>query len=921
MNQETWEQIELLWQRATKLPARQREAFVKQVAVTDEEVRREVLAMLRQDAHSKDFLETPAIEDEARRLATEKLNAPTLALQGQRFGAYEILSELGSGGMGTVYLARDVHLQRTVAVKVLPDLFANDADRLRRFQREAEMLARVPHLNVATLFDYDRASTGGPRFLVMEYVPGETLAERLTRGALTVEEAAPLFRQIAFALQAAHAQGIIHRDLKPANIKITPDGVIKVLDFGLAKAARKTASATDSALGSFNGTPPQVQTLTQPQMILGTPGYMSPEQVRGDKELDQRTDWWAFGCMLYEALSGKNPFRANTVADTQSAILNKEPDWKTLPLVTPPALVKLIHHCLSKDLSHRVRKATQVLPLLENAKAASGFTLTWIRLRRAAPQLALVTACFVLLCSLYIGYRALQPPPRTVLAVIAAPDAAPCEPGQSEAIARLLQDKLKDLRGVQIAAAPSSERSQSFLMIDANLTQAALTAEATTILKVAAVNCTKGQNSIQYSLTSKQGKAIANGTATDLGQMLLSIVSDLHLQGNAADLQVSESEKEYYRALTLLSLYANEDAINQAIEVLKQLAPANQKEEARQYAALGYAYDAKHTLLNQEELKKQAISYCDRAKAFDSTDEEVLLLCAEVANSLGNYPKAIADFTKVLAERPGEYRALIGLARAYGYSKNDSLAQEQYAKAAAARPNYWEVYNELGGFYFDRGAFQKAEECWRKVTDLLDTNPYSFTNLGHALLYQEQYDQAIKAYRDALLRKPVAETFHSLGTAYLFRGQCEQALEVFQKGKELAPEDAEFWGAEGDALSCTPAQSPRAAAAYDQAIALLKQNEFTSNGDTLSLLAEWYARRNQNKLALQKIEEALQLAPDNLNCIVSAARVYKITNEPAKLLAQLTKAVQNRKSLFEVKHDPLLKELVQEEKYRKLLEQ
>ncbi len=918
MTQETWDQIERLWQQASQLPSHQRAAFVKHAANIEEQARREVLAMLEPHDHSEDFLETPAIEDAARQLAHEKLDAPTLAMKGQRFGAYEVISELGVGGMGAVYLARDLNLQRAVALKVLPDLFAQDADRLKRFKREAEMLARVNHVNVATLFDYDRASTNGPQFLVMEYVQGETLAERLARGALTVREAVPIFRQIAEALQAAHAQGIMHRDLKPANIKITPIGTIKVLDFGLAKPTRKEIPSAEPALVS--GLRSDSQTLTQPQMILGTPGYMSPEQVRGDRELDQRTDWWAFGCMLYEALSGQNPFRSHSAADTQAAILNKEPDWKTLPLNTPPALIKLIHHCLAKDLSQRIGKADEVLPLLENVTEPSRLTLAVIRLQRAAPQVGLAAACLVLLLGLYAGYLWLQPRPLAVLAVIAEPDAAPCEAGRSEAIAKFVNDKLRDFRGVQLVSYPTSERSQPFLMIDADLTQAALTAEANTILKVAATDCLNGKMNIRYSLTNKQGASLAQGTAVDLSQMLLSVINTLQLQGNAASLQASDQDAEYYRALTLLDHYENEHSVNDAIALLQQLEKSEPTKGASIKAALGWGYYLKFYLSKSAVDKGEAVSYCDQATSSPSDNPDVFLLCGKVSVALGNIDKAISGFTQVLQKRSDDSDALLSLARAYEFKGDFQKAEEHYFRALALRPSYWDIHNQLGAFYFDRGEFQKAEGHWRKVTDLLDTNPCGFNNLGSALLYQEQYDLAIKAYRDALNRRPLTDTYQSLGVAYLFRGACEQALEAFRKGKELAPQDPEFWGAEGDALSCPPTPTNQAGQAYDQAIELLKKSDLNGDADYLSLLAEWYARRNNKKLALQKIEEALSLEPHNYDCMVSAMKVYQLTHEPDKLMTQFSQAVQNRKSLFEVKHDPLLKELLQQEKYRKLIE-
>jgi serine/threonine protein kinase/tetratricopeptide (TPR) repeat protein len=819
-------------------------------------------------------------------------------------------------------LARDLNLKRNVALKLLPDHFVRDRDRLKRFKREAEMLARIQHPNVATLFDYDREARDEPRFLVMEYVQGETLAARLERGRLTAQDAAPLFRQIAEALHAAHTQGIIHRDLKPSNIKITPEGVVKVLDFGLAKPTPKEMTVAESALGSFNGTPSQLQTLTRPQMILGTPGYMSPEQVRGDKELDQRTDWWAFGCMLYEALSGQNPFRAHSAADTQAAILTKEPDWKTLPLKTPPALVKLVHQCLEKDLHQRVRKVTEVLPLLENIKAPSGLTLTAIRLKRAAPQLGFAAACLALLVSVYVGYLWLKPQPHTVLAVIAGKDAEPCERGRSEAIAKFINDKLKDFRGVQVVSNVASERSQPFLMIDADLTQAALAAEANTILKVAATNCADdGKHSIKYSLTSRQGEAIANGTATDLTQILLSVVNTLNLQGNAAALQATSNEAEYYRAIALLDHYDNEQSVQEAIDILHRLESLTPANMARIKAGLGWGYYLKNYLTKDEADKSKAVSNCDQATSSPTDDPDVLLLCGKVSVALGNMDKAISNFNQVLQKRSNDPDAILALARAYEFKGEAKPAEEHYLRALSLRPAYWDIYNQLGAFYFDRGEFRKAEEYWRKVTDLLDTNPCGFNNLGSALLYQEQYDLAIIAYRDALKRRPLTDTYHSLGTAYLFRGACDSALEIFQNGKELDPNDPEFWGAIGDALSCASSQRSQAASAYDKAIELLKKSDLAGEADYLSLLAEWYARRGDKKIALQKIEDALQSEPENYDCIVSAVRVYKLTNEADKLWAQFEKAVQNRKSLFEVTHDPLLTELIQQPKYRNLIEQ
>jgi serine/threonine protein kinase len=262
---------------------------------------------------------------------------------GQRLGPYEILSAIGAGGMGEVYQAHDTKLGRDVAIKVLPEAFAHDAERLSRFEREAKMLASLNHPNIATIHGLEQSN--GTSYLVMELVSGETLAERVKRdGAVPMEEALAIAKQIAEALEAAHEKGIIHRDLKPANVKVTPEGRVKVLDFGLAKAFASESEVDIS----------QMATLSEEGRILGTPGYMSPEQARG-KSVDKRTDIWAFGCVLYELLVGKPAFRGETVSDTLAKVLEREPDWETLPAATPAKLQELLHRCLEKDSQRRLR--------------------------------------------------------------------------------------------------------------------------------------------------------------------------------------------------------------------------------------------------------------------------------------------------------------------------------------------------------------------------------------------------------------------------------------------------------------------------------------------------------------------------------------------------------------------------------------
>ena len=266
---------------------------------------------------------------------------------GQTIAHYKITSKLGEGGMGEVYRAEDTTLKREVAIKVLPERFTQDTERLARFQREAQVLASLNHPNIAAIHSFEHSD--GVHFLAMELVKGETLAQRVAKGPLPVEEALEVSRQIAEGLEAAHESGVIHRDLKPANINITPEGKVKILDFGLAKALEGEIPAAD-----ISHSPTRTGEMTSAGVILGTAAYMSPEQARG-KLVDKRTDIWAFGCVLFEALTGRQEFGGETISDCIAKVLQKEPDWEALPDKTPWGIQRLLRRCLQKDPHDRLR--------------------------------------------------------------------------------------------------------------------------------------------------------------------------------------------------------------------------------------------------------------------------------------------------------------------------------------------------------------------------------------------------------------------------------------------------------------------------------------------------------------------------------------------------------------------------------------
>ena len=336
---------------------------------------------------------------------------------GARIGSYEVVAPLGAGGMGEVYRARDTRLKREVALKVLPESFASDPDRLARFAREAEVLAALNHPNIAAIYGVEDAS--GTPALVMELVEGQTLADRIARGPLVLDEALPIARQIVEALEAAHEQDIVHRDLKPANIKLRPDGTVKVLDFGLAKLAPIGSASNSSVSMSPTITSPAL--VTGGGVLLGTAAYMSPEQAKGHP-VDRRSDIWAFGCVLFEMLSGQRAFAAEDVTDTLAAVLRDDPRWSVLPSGTPPQIVTLLRRCLQKNSRSRLPDIGVARLEIEDAATAPPSATHFAASPRRVPLAwAFVVAALVLALGAGLAYVRFAPGDQRVATFTFAP--------------------------------------------------------------------------------------------------------------------------------------------------------------------------------------------------------------------------------------------------------------------------------------------------------------------------------------------------------------------------------------------------------------------------------------------------------------------------------------------------------------------
>lgn len=683
----TAEQMRLipeLFDLALGQPPDGRDAFLRQACAGDEQLFQAVISLLDNHHEDDSFLAVSALGEAAQIYAA---NAQATLGAGTRLGNFTVVGPLGRGGMGEVYLARDLKLGREVAIKILPDHFAADAERAARFAREARLLAQLKHPLVADIYALEEAD--GRRFLVLEYVPGETLAARLAKGRLPVREALAVCAQIADALAATHEAGVLHRDLKPANVCLTPKGLVKLLDFGIAKhfrAARLVPPDSPLLLSSNDAPPPPLtEMLTTPGVTPGTVAYLSPEQCANQSaatESDGRAvDLWAFGLVLYESLCGVHPFKEQTSVATKAAIREREPDWAALPADVPTRVVKLLRACLEKDPCRRLHDAAEAKRLLAEAVGDNSSLVATLgsAYKHSSPTLK-ATFCAALLLAVFAAAWSVVKLARspiiareggapTRLAVIAwtdANEAEACSPGRSRATARLIADKLRSLPALKIVAQAetslASARSLPLLATDLSGPQAARTEGADVVLRVAA-ECSGLRQGVKYSLVARDGRTLASSDEADFRQLLADVLGALDVRTDRAGWSASDNEQRYYQALVALDQYASEQSINDAVRTLEELKDADPANRTRTLAALGLGWYLKHNLTRRAEDKEKAVAYCDQISGSRASD--ALVRCGVVLAATGHAERAVKSFEQALAERADDAEATLGLAQAY----------------------------------------------------------------------------------------------------------------------------------------------------------------------------------------------------------------------------------------------------------------
>ena len=709
---------------------------------------------------------------------------------GTRLGVYEILGPLGAGGMGEVYRARDATLQREVALKLLPQDVAEDPERLARLKREARALAALNHAHVATVHGFEEQD--GTSFIVMELVDGETLAEKLERGPLSVEETFALAIQIAGALEAAHRRGIVHRDLKPANVKIMPSGDAKVLDFGLATSVRPGSGEVSETAH------PTAAGMTRTGAVMGTPPYMSPEQVRGMKP-DGRVDIWAFGCVLYEMLTGRNAFAAQTAGDTLSAVLTREPDWDSLPPDTPASMRALLRRCLRKDRDRRLQHIDDARIEIEDAlgesepdsaeqRAVPERRRSW---RRPAPWalaglLTLATAAIVI--AWFLGGLS-GGIPRSGSG------------GPAPEIRALAVLPLENLSG---------DPEQQYFVDGVHediLNQLSTIEDLVVLARRSVLRYQDGEKGVREIAAELGADAVLTGTVRRVGD-------DIRISAQLIDPNTEGQlwARTYDRRLDDVFAVQTEIARSVARSLEATLSPGQDLEMARRPTESLAAYDLylkgreAYRLVDEEENSEATRLF----RAALDLDPGYALAWAGLADTFSQRARLFGDTQRWADEAVAAARRALeidpeladghkALGEAYQVQEQHGEALDAYLEALQLDPNQWAALLNTGTIHYSAGRFDQAILVLRRAARLAPTELEPRWDLAHTYKFLK-LDEAAREWNEAILILDPEHVGARLMWPQLaiYRGENEQALEQAEEIVQDSPDDSMAWaGAAG----------------------------------------------------------------------------------------------------------------------------
>jgi tetratricopeptide (TPR) repeat protein len=841
---------------------------------------------------------------------------------GQVLDHYRIVEQIGSGGMGIVFRAHDERLNRDVALKTLPGLTLLSDFAQRQFRYEALSLAKITDPHVAMAFDFGRHE--GIDYLVTEYVPGLTLDAKLGGRPLAEIEILQLGVQLAAGLDAAHKQGVIHRDLKPSNLKITPDGQLKILDFGLAYILKAETEVDATVSG------------TQSYSDAGTVPYMSPEQVKGEKP-DARADVWSAGVVLYEMSTGHRPFGNLSGARLIAAILEQSPPP---PRSANPAishgLERVILRALQKNPRERYQSAGDLRIELNNLMTGTSPQVP-ARSWNSRLWLLVMAAALIALGAWWWIQRTPPVVREQMMAVL------PFESVAKDQLTQALGLGLTETVTANLVRAVDGGHLQLVSTRDL-IAQGVKTSEqarrefGTDLVLEGSLQQDGNFIRITWSLVNPRThtQIAANtvtGSADDIfglqdkifNQVLERLSPSIHPATRETIDRPSDTKPGaydlYLRGRGYLEDYKSADGIEKAIAEFERAVLVDDN-YAPAHAALGLAYNAGFRRNNKgKDWIDKARTECERSLAITPQLAEGHTCLGKVFLSTGHYEDAVQQFQRSLDLDHNSDETLRSLADAYQKLGKATEAEEAYRKAVALRPNYWGVYSAFGMFYSSQGRYADAAEMFRKTNQLAPSYYYGYSNLGAMYLQLGRYPEAVEALKYSISLRPTLEAYGNLGAVYFYLRRYAESADVLQQAIKINSNDWLNWGNLGDTLYQIPSRLSEAKAAYQKAIDLAQTRLEVNprDGYTLAFSADYSAMLDQESKAKEKIARALEVSPKDPEVLFRAAVVFNHFKDETKALSFLGKAVAEGYSRTAIRDTPDFDHFKADPRFRSLV--
>jgi tetratricopeptide (TPR) repeat protein len=845
-------------------------------------------------------------------------------LTGTTVGRFEIRARLGAGGMGEVYRAEDTTLKRPVAIKRVIPSTGSGTDYRRRILKEAERASRLSDRRIAQI--YDVIEEKSEIYLVMEYVEGETLRQRLLR-PMNLDDFLGVAIECTQALHAAHERNIIHCDVKPENIMLTTTGDVKVLDFGIAKEI----AAGDSMTASLAG--------TQTGFLRGTPAYMAPE-VLLESEPDARSDIFSLGVVFYEALSGSHPFRAPSLLGTTDNILHVSPPPldKTHAHIPAP-LSQIVAHMLAKEPRARYASAER---LLEDLATARG-TITPLQLPPPRPTklpapatdriktIAGIGAALIVVLGIVAIFlvrkgaitppMAKQTPSAIQLAVLpfTATESDPQTMAFSRGLVETLTAKLTQLspgRTLQVVPAgdliaqrvSTAEQARKEFAVDLVLMGSLQRAGDMVRINYYLADPATHRQVRAETITANMGDSFGiEDNVVEGAARMLGIAVQAPDQHKVKDhgTQVASAFTDYLKGRGYLQEYQKIENIDLAVGAF-QAAVKLDSSFAPAYAGLGDAYWRKYEHTKDVSFTDRARQACQQAVKLNSNLSASHLCLGVLDNGRGQFAKAAVEFQEAIAADPNSEEAYRGLASAYRGLGKTGEAEQTFQRATLLRPNYWAPYNWLGDFYANTGEYAKAAAMFRRVTSLAPENHRGYANLGAMDFRLHRWNEAEQMFKRSIELNPNGTGYSNLGTLYYYQGRYAEAARQFEQAVQVSPKNELWWGNLGDAYRWAPGERAKAPAAYNMAIGLAR-GELKVNpraAETLASLALCEAKLGNKNDAVRTIRSAVQVDPENPEYIYFEALVFHLIGDRASALEFLRKAVTKGYPVSEILAEP-----------------